>query len=317
MFEEALDCIKVCEDGEMNENLEPSMLPSLQKYTNIICKQPEDTVWYDKIEKVCFGKEQTFYHNPSEFSFFSDEENFISNQVWGATHVEEKFGNILGNDVRISTEYIIQDKEGLKKFKDKTILVVGAGPSAIDHDWEKEEHDYIWSCTKFYLNDKLKDKNLGLVTIGGNVDLEEPGLIESLEKTGAMCGFECGVSPFKAPMDMAIFKSKFEDQVFYYHPRYFSKLGAAARLICLAVFLGAKEIKAIGFDGDPVGQSHAFEKDKVHDEVWRNDSSVNIYRRQMVLFWEYISKFDTKIINLGEGHPNNLSTQITRNANNN
>ena len=317
MFDEALGCIKIYEDGEINENLEPGMFPSFQKYTNVICKEPEETVWYDKIDKVCFGKEQTFYHNPAEFSFFCDESNFFSNEKWGMKHVEELFGNVLGNSVRTSNDYIIQNNPELDKFKNKTILIVGAGPSAVEYDWEREEHDYVWSCTKFYMNDKLKDKNLGLVTIGGNVDLEEPGFIHCLEKTGAMCGFECGVSPFKDPMSMAIFKSKFEDQVFYYHPRYFSKLGAAARLICLAAFLGVKEVKVIGFDGDPVGQAHAFEKGKVHDEIWRNDASVNIYRRQMVLFWEYINKFDTKIINLGEGHPNNLSTEITRNISSN
>ena len=313
MLEEVLDCIRVCEDGEINENLEPSMLPSLQKYTNIICKQPEDTVWYDKIEKVCFGKEQTFYHNPYEFSFFSDELNFFSNNIWGMKHVEEKFGNVLGNSVRTSEDYIIQNNSELDKFKDKTILIVGAGPSALDYDWQIEECDYVWSCTKFYLNEKLLNKKLGLVTIGGNVDLEDPKFVSSLENTGAMCGFECGVSPFKELPDIAKFKNKFKDNVFYFHSRYFSKLGAVSRLICLAAFLGVKEVKVIGFDGNPVGQKHAFEDNKVHDEVWRNDASVNIYRRQMILFWEYVSKFDTKITNLGEGHPNNLSTDITKN----
>jgi|10_taG_2_1085330.scaffolds.fasta_scaffold59525_2 hypothetical protein len=313
MFNEALGCIKIYEDGEINENLESSMIPSLQKYTNVICKEPKETVWYDKIEKVCFGKEQTFYHNPFEFSFFSDESSFFSNDMWGMKHVEEKFGNVLGKDIEKTDELVTQKNEELSKFKDKTILIVGAGPSTEDCEWDNEEYDYVWSCTKFYLNEKILNNKLGLVSIGGNVDLEDERFLNALEKTGALCGFECGVSPFKDPQSMSDFKEKFKNKVFYFHTRYFSKLGSMARLICLASFLGAKEVKFIGFDGNPVGQNHAFEgRDKVHDEVWRDQKIGNLYRRQMVLLWEYMLQFDTKFVNLGEGHPNNLTTEISR-----
>ena len=312
MFEKVLDCSKIYENGEFTEHMTNSMFSSWRNYINQIHREPRRTVWYDTVENICFGEEKDFYSNPEEFSFFSRQEDFFSNKLWGKNHVEQKFGNFLGNEVRASEEYIIQENEGLDKFKDKTILIVGAGPSARDHDWEDAECDYVWSCTKFYLNEKIMNKNLALISIGGNVDLKDEDFLKAIEKTGTLCGFECGVSPFKQPYEMVEFKNKYEDKVFYFHSRYFSKLGAAARLICLASYLGAKEIKFVGFDGYPVGQKHSFEDDKVHDEVWRTKKSPNLYRRQIILFWEYLSKFDIKYTNLGEGHPNNASTEITR-----
>ena len=312
MFDQALGCIKIYEDKEFTEHMKNEMFSSWRRYINIIHREPEKTVWFDKIENVCFGEEKDFYCDPSEFSFFSRRENFFSNEFWGLKHVEQKFGNFLGNKIKSSEEYIIQDNEQLNKFKNKTILIIGGGPSTKECDWEDVEHDYVWSCTKFYLNERILDKNLGLVSIGGNVDLEDETFLDAVGKSGTMCGFECGVSPFKQPYEMSQFKNKFEDKVFYFHPRYFSKLGSAARLICLASFLGAKEIKFVGFDGNPVGQPHAFEDEKIHDEVWRNNKSSSLYRRQVVLFWDYLSQYDIKYTNLGEGHPNNLSTEITK-----
>lgn len=312
MFEEALGCIKIYEDGEFTEHMETSMFSPWRSYINSIYREPKENVWYDKIEDVCFGEEKDFYCNPTEFSFFSRKEGFLSNEAWGSEHVQKRFGNFLGDETKTSDDYIIQNNSGLEKFKDKTIMVVGGGPSAKDHEWKDEEYDYIWSCTKFYLNEDIVNDKLALVSIGGNVDLKDEDFLSALEKTGAMCGFECGVSPFKQPHEIVEFKNKFGDKVFYFHPRYFSKLGSAARLICLAAFLGAKEVKFVGFDGDPVGQKHAFEDNKINDEVWRNNKTPSLYRRQMVLFWEYMSKFDIKYTNLGEGHPNNLSTEITR-----
>jgi len=313
MFKESLGCYEIYKNGNFTEAMDMRKLVDWQIYTNLVGCNPRKTVWYDGVQSVFFGSDQTFYCNPHEFSFFSNKEDFTSNPMWGLEHVKEKFGNQLGDEVNISEECIVQKNEELEKFKDKTILIVGAGPSAEDYEWENEEYDYLWSCTKFYLNEKILNDKLGLVSVGGNVDLENESFLSALKSTGALCGFECGVSPFKEPQSMIDFKKQLEEKVFYFHTRYFSKLGSVARLMCLAVSLGVKEIKFVGFDGNPVGQKHAFEgEDKVHDEVWRNEKISNLYRRQMVLFWEYMMQFDAKFVNLGEGHPNNLTTEISR-----
>jgi len=309
------NCIEIYKDGDFVDNIDVdrSMFMAWQKYVNVIRQEPYLNVWYDTKTGSCFGPEQDFYKNPEDFSFFSQRDGFKDNPFWGTKHVAEKFGDFLGNNTIVEDEYILQDLDSLKKYKNSTILVVAAGPSTIDVDWENTEYDYIWSCTKFFMNDKLKNLDIDLVTVGGNVDLDDDDFNEYLSNHNTLCGFECGVSPFKKPEDMVEFKYRYPNRIFYYHPRYFSKLGAGARLLCLGSFLGAKEIKFVGFDGNPVDRSHSFEGvDKVHGESWRNSSTNDLYRRQTVLLWDYLLQFDTKFQNLGEGHPANQNTNISR-----
>ena len=309
------DCIEIYKDGDFVDDIDVdrSIFTSWQRYVNIICHEPNLNVWYDTKAKCCFGSEQDFYSNPNDFSFFAQKENFVTNRMWGINHVADKFGNHLGNNAIVKDDYILQDLPELKKFKGKKILIVGGGPTAKDINWQDAEFDYVWSCTKFYLNEDLNNVGVDLATIGGNVDLNDAQFNEFLNNHNTICGFECGVSPFKSPEDMVQFKEKYPNRIFYYHPRYFSKLGSAARLLCLGTFLGAEQVSFVGFDGNPVGKKHAFEgESKVHNEPWRNDATNDLYRRQLVLLWDYLLQFDTKFQNLGEEHPANQSSDISK-----
>ena len=132
-----------------------------------------------------------------------------------------------------------------------------------------------------------------------------------INKFDTLLGFEGGVTPYKEEEDIVPFLDNHIDRCFYFHTRYFSKLGAAARLICLATLLGAKKVYFAGFDGYPVGQEHSFEgPNKKYDEPWRSPDSFNIYRRQVVLLWDYLLQFDTEYINLGKHHEANQSRGI-------
>ena len=309
------DCVKVYENDDFIDDydIDRNIFTAWQRYVNVIRHEPASSVWYDIKAKRCFGSEQDFYANPNDFSFFSQKQDFTSNQHWGIDHVVRNFSNYLGSDMKITDEYILQTINEFQKFKDKKILIVGGGPTAKDVNWQDAEFDYIWSCTKFYLNEELNNVGVDLATIGGNVDLDNPEFNEFIDTHNTVCGFECGVSPFKKPEDMLQFKEKYPDKVFYYHPRYFSKLGSAARLLCLGAFLETKQISFVGFDGNPVGKKHAFEgESKVHDEPWRNNKTNDLYRRQLVLLWDYLLQFDTKFQNLGENHPANQSAGISK-----
>ena len=57
----------------------------------------------------------------------------------------------------------------LKKFKDKTILVLGAGNSTLDVKWENLDYDYLWTCNQFFLLDRIDNVKVDLVTLGYNV----------------------------------------------------------------------------------------------------------------------------------------------------
>ena len=309
------DCVEIYKNNDFVEDydIDRSIFTSWQKYVNVIRREPTTNVWYDTVSKRCFGPEQDFYANPNDFSFFSQKDNFTSNSNWGLDHVVRNFSNFLGSDMKITDEFILQNIDELQKFKGKKILIVGGGPSSEDVNWQDTEYDYVWSCTKFYLNEQLNNVGVDLATIGGNVDLQDPQFNEYLSQHNTICGFECGVSPFKDPEDMIQFKERYPNKVFYYHPRYFSKLGAAARLLCLGVFVEAEQVSFVGFDGNPVGKKHAFEgENKIHNEPWRNNQTNNLYRRQLVLLWDYLLQFNTKFQNLGETHPANQSSGISK-----
>ena len=308
------NCEKISKTGKVPYDVDGKMWAAYIKYVGELgVFEPRKDIWFDKERAVCFGPDQDFFSSPNEFSFYHQPENFLQFEPWGKYHLQNVLGQHIGVECNMDTEIIHHNHPEFRKYKDSTVLIVGAGPSAVDVDWKNEERDFTWSCTKFYLNEKLQDCGVDLASVGGNVSLEDPKFQEFVAKHNTVCAFEGGVSPFKSPEELKSFKEKFPNQVTYFHTRYFSKLGSIARLILLAGFLGAKEIKFVGFDGDPVGNKHAFEGDeKVHDEVWRNMNSKNLYRRQFAIFWDYVLSLNNGVLytNLGKGHPNNLTTDI-------
>lgn len=228
-------------------------------------------------------------------------------------------GPVLGNEVFYTSEYIIENFEPLKKFENKNILIVGAGPSTNDVDWQSIDVDCAWSCNGFYKHPVLSNIKLDLVTIGPGHELDSPEIIDYFAKNNTICMIEAGVSPFRSYKELSDFKEKFPDQLSYYHLRYFSKLGAIPRLICLATFLKAKNVYVVGLDGYPIRQIHSFEgKDKEHAGCPLTPGARDRYRREFVLFWDYVLNwiFDnqTQYQNLGEGNPANQSTDISQKA---
>jgi hypothetical protein len=308
------NCQKISETSEVPTDVDGKIWGAYMKYLGVLSAVDiRGPIWYDKETSVCFGPDQDFFSNRQEFSFYHQEENFLQFEPWGKYHLQNVLGQHIGVECNMDTEIIYHNHPEFRKYKDSTVLIVGAGPSAVDLDWENEERDFTWSCTKFYLSEKLQDCGVDLASVGGNVSLGDPKFQEFITKHNTLCAFEGGVSPFKTGEELQAFNRLFPNQSSYFHTRYFSKLGSVARLILLAGFLGAKEVKFVGFDGDPVDKKHAFEGDeKVHNEVWRDLSSRNLYRRQFAIFWDYVLSMNngTLYTNLGKGHPNNLTTDI-------
>ena len=115
-------------------------------------------------------------------------------------------------------------------------------------------------------------------------------------------------------------RDKYFGRTMYAHTRYRGKIGSGPRLLCLAMFLGAKEIDFVGIDGmskdTKKGElhNHAFQKGKKY-----NQSSLNydMFRRHYTAFWDYVINDlklhqQIKFRNLGEGHSKNQSTDVSR-----
>ena len=59
----------------------------------------------------------------------------------------------------------------LEKFKDSTILILGAGNSTLDVKWENVTYDYLWTCNDFFLLDRINNVKVDLVTLGHGTNL--------------------------------------------------------------------------------------------------------------------------------------------------
>jgi len=314
------DCIKIFENGDFVADTDMNMFNSFQRYINVIRHEPKLQVWYDAENDKCFGPEQDFYANPSDFSFFAQRENFDSNPRWGKEHLLNYLGKPFGTDITETQEYMIQNFKGLDKFKDKTLLLIGGGPSTDEVDWQSFDikYDYVWSCNNFFMRTDIEDLKVSFASLGPTVNLQDIRLAEYIEKHGTICGFEAGISPFREYEALKSFKDKYPNQSVYYHLRYFSKLGTLARMVCLATFLEAKKVYFVGMDGYPGKEgnkyTHAFEgPTKEHQgRVF----SYHIHKRQYVLLWDYLlntlADNNTKYQNLGEGHPANQSSNISK-----
>mgnify|MGYP003978826579 CR=1 FL=1 len=276
-----------------------------QKYTNLIRTEPEESVWFDIKNKLCFGSEQVFSVSPADFSFFATPEDFLDHPRWGMEKLKEAYPSLC-TDLSSTNEYIISKDPTLEAVSGSKILIIGGGPSTLDTylDQVRLGSDQVWACNNFHQSEVLKNITIDVASIGPTVDTTDKEFKNRTEKDSTLCLLDGGVTPYRSediPQKSAI-----------YHTRYFSKLGMIPRMIVLAAQLGAKEISVVGFDGYPDGHKHAFENGK-NEGNQHNTILEALYNRQIILFWEYVTSItDARINNLGEGHIANQSTEITR-----
>ena len=108
-----------------------------------------------------------------------------------------------------------------------------------------------------------------------------------------------------------------------FNTRYRSCSGVGNRMVILAIMLGAAEIGIVGIDGssaiDVDGKlKHAFNGNKKLPnwiKIYKEESP-RLQERQYIVYWEYIFQlqqvYNFKIYNIGEGHPDNVSTPFTK-----
>ena len=219
--------------------------------------------------------------------------------------------------------YYIDERFNCDLYKGKSILVLGGGPSTTEVKWENLDYDYVWSCNHFFLSEKLKNSNVAFITISNEVDISTNN--EDLhaylrENKNTICCFEEINTAKTSISELKKFISLYQDRTMFSFTRYSGKIGSIPRMIFMAMFFGAKEINFVGMDGfSPESKRgdlahHAFEKSKRFDVEELNYRN---YIRQYVMLWDYILNVlnedrNVKFQNLGEGHPYNMTTDISR-----
>jgi hypothetical protein len=224
------------------------------------------------------------------FSFNSTKENWnkISKEMY-----DYFFGSVMFDEVfgvsKTSEELFIKTDQNFDFIKDKSVLVVGGGPSSKSLTSEIiESYDLVFSCNHFFKNELLKKHKVSLALIGDEINFSDKEFIEYLNQYNTILGFEH--SSKRSTINLISLKENYPF-CFIYLTRYFSRLGYAPRACILAKLFGAKKVDFIGIDGfKDKNTFHYFEKDKEPPPFNNNEK----FKEQMRIFCEYMLK-DLKI----------------------
>lgn len=303
---------------------------------SLIQKYGPSRVWQYLKTKEFFGINQNSLDGASgkERSFLSRPEKFLTEpgrfcgDCGGKQFCDETIGTVLDGEVKETTEYIIHQSPVLRNAKDKTIMIVGGGPSAVEADWTQYEYDQLWSCNHFFLNKKLASRNVDLWMCADEVDLLGDKRLHKYLKEVGKNSWHC-LYPTRAPIQRATTEGthqyikdvqKVIPNITYAHLRYRSKIGIMPRLLLLAIFAGASKVYVVGMDGLPTNRTtHAFEPGKKPKGTCAKPHAKDVFNIQYVQLWDYILYYlrpDTEIVNLGENTKGNLSAAMTKSINN-
>ena len=246
--------------------------------------------------------ERTWHNtNHVESCFVSNAESFATNKIRGVNHLD-KYDFIEG-EITKTSEIIYKNNSDLNKFKNKKVLVIGAGPTTNHIEWNPDNYDYIFSCNHFFLGEKVKDIKVDLALIGSEVDIESQEFIDYVSKNKTIIGLEDYQPPISKVRRA---KLKIDNVFLPLTLRYQGKNGVAPKVVILAALLGARYIDFVGIDGFPKGfevgaeHEHAFE----HNKLINIPHSYEMYTMHYQCFKKYLKELSKDIIykNLGEGH---------------
>lgn len=267
------------------------------------CEKQEDGTWIDNVTGIKFGIHEN-YENSKEGGFLSSPETWMNPNYGRATIPQlTQAGNV------ITPEGSYTEAGQVDRYRDSSILIVGAGPSTAlltEEDLLKVNH--VWSCNHFFKHPKIREINLDLVSLGNEVGLNSKELEEYYSKfpnTLSMMNFTISRS-----FDVV---SKFASKhpLLGYASRWFGRIGEVPRMVTMASLWGAREVRIIGMDG----HSPEVLKEKKSDSVFEPGKFLKLssydydyQRRQFVVFFDYMQTvFSTvKIKNLGSRYEHNL-----------
>lgn len=163
-------------------------------------------------------------------------------------------------------DFFIDENFKYNQYKDKSILIIGGGPSTSEVNWKKLDVDFIWSCTNFFMNKNITQEKLDLVSLGNLQDYTDQRLLDYLDynKRCKILFEQNYLYPATLSNNLS-FINKYKDRIHYgqLDKTYTGIVGPPARLITLAANLGFKDVYFVGVDGfDPsLKNVHAFTKE--------------------------------------------------------
>jgi len=247
--------------------------------------------------------------SPNEACFITSPERFLSNKTRGLDYLSRY--SFLSEEVEGTDEMFTSNPEKFKKYEGKKILVVGAGPTTNERDWDPEAYDFIFSCNHFFLNAKLKRAKVDLCLLCDEVQLDGKDFLEYIKTNRTSIGFEDYNADINNVREL---KGSVDNDIFFCLLRFQGKIGVAPKLIILATLLGAAEVDYVGVDGTPkkykIGGEckHSFQKGK----SWTTNYPYELTTSHYSCLKNYLNKIGrgTKLRNLGAGHEHNAMSKI-------
>lgn len=221
--------------------------------------------------------------------------------VW----VEKDFIKMFPNfsDNLISNKNIVfQWKDRFSNYLDKTLMLIGGGPSSSDISWKENSYDYLWSMNQFYKSKIFENVRVDLAMIMSETNLDDEALINKANNDNTLLGFESHDKWMN-------YDFKKDEKYFCMHTRFYGKIGIGARMKIFAAQLGFSKVYFTGFDGpeEILLGNHAFEPGKTTlPSVFLGQPEHLIcahHKKQYDYLWEFIKMEypKTTFINLGGG----------------
>jgi len=242
--------------------------------------------------------------------FITNSKAFPNNRIRGADYLNKY--DFLGGELTKTSEIIYRDNPELKKFKNKKILVLGAGPTTNWYDWNADEYDHIFSCNHFFLNEKISKRKVDLILLCDEVNLDRQDFLDYITKNDTIIGFE---DYNQNPDNVRKLREKVLNNIFDCVLRFQGKIGVAPKLVNLAILLGAREVHFAGVDGHSrnykTGDSedHSFQKGKKITTGYAYELIEKHYECLKRYIQTEIGK-NVIVKNLGEGHEQNVYSKI-------
>lgn len=197
---------------------------------------------------------------------------------------------------------IFQWKERFSNYFNKTLMLVGGGPSSSNTSWKESSYDYLWSMNQFYKSKIFKNVKVDLAMIMSETNLKDECLLKKVNHDNTLLGFESHDRWMNYDFEK-------DDKHFCMHTRFYGKIGIGARMKIFAAQLGFSKVFFTGFDGPEeifLG-NHAFEPGKTTLPsifAGQNKEVVSAHHKlQYDYLWDFIKKEypKTSFINLGGG----------------
>lgn len=218
---------------------------------------------------------------------------------------KDRFNYLFSENHKISKQdiyngselFLTRKTEFEKKYKQKSIMIIGGGPSTQEKikKIHQEEVDYIWTVNNFINNKDVRNLQLDLIMVMEETNLHSKEHVEFFKKNpNVLCGFEF--------LDKWKKYKMYYDNHFVMQTRYYGILGICQRMMVMAGLLEAKKVSFIGLDGPKfiLEGKHSFEKGK---NKLPSVFSFEIYEQHYKQLYKYLEKncSNTKYENLGYG----------------